>query len=107
MESNKRCYEKYNSSICFKDEKENHEHELKLIEAKNNLQRDISASLKMKDDVKTLKDKKSELQECQEKKANGFIVWARAENVEEGENILSSLQILKKKRASAKTIKNK
>ena len=37
----------------------------------------------------------------------GFIVWARAEYVEEGENILSTLQILKKKRASAKTIKNK
>ena len=68
MESNERCYEKYNSFLCFKDEKENQEHELKLIEAENNLQRDISASHKMKDDVKTLKDKKSELQECQEKK---------------------------------------
>ena len=35
----------------------------------------------MKDDRKTHQDKKSELQELQEK-VNGFIVWARAEYVE-------------------------
>ena len=47
----------------------------------------------MEDDVKKLQDKKSELQELQEKKVNGFIVRARAEYVEGVEKILSTLQI--------------
>ena len=43
--------------------KENREHEIKLIEDINNLQRDIPKSNTMEDDVKKLQDKKSELQE--------------------------------------------
>ena len=61
MGSNKRFYKKYNNSICFKDEKkENREHEIKLIEDINNLQRDIPTSNTMEDDFKKLQDKKSE-----------------------------------------------
>ena len=65
--------------------KGNREHEIKLIEDINNLQRDIPTSNTMVDDVKKLQDKKSELQELQEKKINGFIGRARAEYVEGGE----------------------
>ena len=65
--------------------KENREHEVKLIEDINNLQRDIPTSNTIEEDVKKLQDKKSELQELQEKKVNGFIVRARAEYVEGGE----------------------
>ena len=68
----------------------NREHEIKLIEDINNLQRDIPTSNTMEDDFKKLQDKKSELQE---KKVNGFIVRARAEYVGGGAKILSTLQI--------------
>ena len=61
---------------ALKIKKENREHELKLIKDKNNILRDIPASHKMEDDMKTLKDKKSELQGLQEKRLLGFIVWA-------------------------------
>ena len=76
---------------------ENREHEIKFIENINNIQRDISACNTMEDDVKSLQDKKSELQELQEKMVNGFIVRARAEYVKGGEEILSTLQIKKRK----------
>ena len=76
---------------------ENREHEIKLIENINNIQRYITASNTMEDDVKTLQDKKSELQELQEKMVNGVIVRARAEYVEGGETILSTLLIKKRK----------
>ena len=54
--------------------------------------------------MKKLQDKKSELQELQEKKVNVFKVWARAEYVEGGEKKSKYTAILEKKRASAKTI---
>ena len=93
MGSNKRFYKKHNYSICFKDEKRKSRARNKLIEDINNLQRDIPTSNTMEDDVKKLQNKKSELQELQEKKVNRFIVRARAEYVEGGEKILSTLQI--------------
>ena len=54
-----------NTTIQYasKMKKENREHEIKLIEDINNLQRDIPTSNTMEDDVKKLQDKKSELQE--------------------------------------------
>ena len=73
--------------------KENRKHEIKLIEDINNLQKDISTSNTMADDVKKLQDKKSELQELLEKKVNGFVVRTRAEYVEGAEKYLSTLQI--------------
>ena len=93
MGSNKRFYKKHNNSICFKDEKRKSRARNKLIEDINNLQRDIPTSNTMEDDVKKLQNKKSELQELQEKKVNRFIVRERAEYVEGGEKILSTLQI--------------
>ena len=84
--------------------KENREHEIKLIEDINNLQRDIPTSNTIEEDVKKLQDKKFELQELQEKKVNGFIVQARAEYVEGGEKNSKHFANLEKKRASAKTI---
>ena len=84
--------------------KENREQEIKLFEDINNLQRDIPTSNTIEDDVKKLQDKKSELQELQEKKVNGFIVRARAEYVEGGEKNSKYFANLEKKRASAKTI---
>ena len=73
-----------NTTIQYasKMKKENREHDIKLIEDINNLQRDISTSNTIEDDVKKLQDKKIELQELQDKKVNGFIVRVRAEYVE-------------------------
>ena len=63
-----------NTTIQYasKMKKENREHEIKLIEDINNLQRDIPTSNTMEDDVKKLQDKKSELQELQEKRSMGL-----------------------------------
>ena len=58
----------------------------------------------MEDDVKKLQDKKSEIQELQEKKVNGFIVRTRAEYVEGGEKNSKYFVNLEKKRASSKAI---
>ena len=63
-----------NTTIQYasKMKKENREHEIKLIEDINNLQRDIPTSNTMEDDVTKLQDKKSELQELQEKRSMGL-----------------------------------